>query len=134
MFRSGAGFVSEAVVKGLQCSSPQGASHTLKPRFVLVAPLISGNCLYPASLSLCFVCSLRFCFLFSCCCHYFWFTDLLPSLSIQNNHQTLFKLLLTNIYFIIMSVFLLFPFPPAVSSVPRMQSTTHLCPPTMPLQ
>ncbi len=31
VFGSGAGFASEAVVKGLQCSGPQGASHTLKP-------------------------------------------------------------------------------------------------------
>ncbi len=68
-----AGFVSEAAVKGLQCHGPQGASHTLKPRFVLVAPLISGNGLSLAPLSLCFVSSLHFCFLFSCCCcHSFW--------------------------------------------------------------
>lgn len=75
VFGSGAGFVSEAMVKGLQCSGPQGASHTLKPQFVLVAPLISGNCLSLASLSLCFVSSLHFCFLLSCCCcHYSWFS------------------------------------------------------------
>lgn len=40
---------------------------------------------------------------------------------IQNNQQTLFKLLQSNIYFLIMSVFLLFTtcsFPPAVSVFP----------------
>lgn len=78
VFGSGAGFVCEAVVKGLQCSGPRGVSHTLKPRFVLVAPLISGNCLSPASYSLCFVSSLNFS---SCLVLFVVIISGLPSLS-----------------------------------------------------
>lgn len=124
VFGSGAGFVSEAVVKGLQCSGPQGASH-----FKAWICLGGTSYLRKLFISIAFLFALFLPSTFaSCLVLVVVIISGLPSLSaslticsIRNNQQTLFKLLLTNIYFLIMSVFLLFTtcsFPPAVSVFP----------------
>jgi len=102
-----------------------GEHLTFKHGFVLVAPLISGNCLSPALFLFALFLPSTFA---SCLGLPVDIISGLPSLStslticlIQNNQQTLFKLLLSNIYFLIMSVFLLLTtcsFPPAVSVFP----------------